>query len=105
MKKTGRSDSISKRIVLWLILKYKKKSIRFKRICLFYPSCSSYAYFCFKRQKFLIAVWRSLVHIVKCNPLYRGSRVIIPAKQMGQKDFVLKDGRYKILKKDQKKGF
>lgn len=40
--------------------------------CRFYPTCSEYAYLCFRFQHPIIALFNVIKRILKCNPLFSG---------------------------------
>lgn len=40
--------------------------------CRYYPTCSSYAKMHFEQSGFFFAIFKSIIRILKCNPLFRG---------------------------------
>lgn len=62
-----------KRIVLYLIIVYKKFiSPVFPPSCRFYPSCSQYSYESIEKHGLIKGFWYSLIRIIKCQPFHPG---------------------------------
>ncbi|RDU64839.1 membrane protein insertion efficiency factor YidD [Helicobacter sp. MIT 14-3879] len=40
--------------------------------CRFYPTCSEYAMYCFRYNNIIIASFKSIIRILKCNQLFSG---------------------------------
>lgn len=42
------------------------------RCCRFYPSCSQFTSINFEKNSFFVALWASLLRLLKCNPYVKG---------------------------------
>lgn len=40
--------------------------------CRYYPTCSQYSLICFKMQNPLIATYKTIIRIIRCNQLFNG---------------------------------
>lgn len=40
--------------------------------CRYYPTCSEYSLICFKTQNPLIATYKTIIRLIKCNQLFKG---------------------------------
>jgi len=62
-----------KGILLYLIRFYQKYlTILSFGSCRYYPTCSSYAKIQFEHNNFFLALYFSIVRILKCNPFFSG---------------------------------
>ncbi len=55
-----------------IILYQKFISPLFGKKCRFYPSCSEYSILAIKKYGLWIGLWKTLLRIIKCNPLNPG---------------------------------
>ncbi|MCH2204638.1 MAG: membrane protein insertion efficiency factor YidD [Lentisphaerales bacterium] len=68
--------SLPSKFVLLLIWLYRKCiSPLFPPTCRFHPTCSRYAAEAYKRHGFLKGSWLTVIRILKCQPLYKGSPI------------------------------
>ncbi len=53
-----------------ILIKFYKLTLSplFYNSCKFEPTCSSYCLECFEKYNFIIALYRSIKRIIKCNP-------------------------------------
>ncbi len=62
-----------KLFLIFLIEQYQRYLSRLLlNRCRFYPSCSEYAKQSIQTLPLYKAIWRSLIRILKCNPLFKG---------------------------------
>ncbi|MBQ5321086.1 MAG: membrane protein insertion efficiency factor YidD [Oscillospiraceae bacterium] len=74
-----------KRILLKLILFYKKNISPNKPVCCrFYPTCSSYAYEAINRFGAVKGSYLSLKRLLRCHPLCKGGYDPVP-ERLGKK--------------------
>ena len=68
-----------KKIFLFLIKFYKKYLSPLKKpCCIYYPTCSNYAYEALKKYNFFKAFYLILKRILKCNPFFKGGYDPVP---------------------------
>ena len=63
---------INKTILLLIRFYQKYLTILSFGSCRYYPTCSSYAKIQFEHNNFFIALFLSIIRILKCNPLFDG---------------------------------
>ena len=62
-----------KKLILLLIQFYQKYlTVLSLGSCRYYPTCSSYAKLQFEHNNFFLALYLSVVRILRCNPLFAG---------------------------------
>jgi uncharacterized protein len=62
-----------KRFLISLIIFYKKYiSIYLGQNCRYYPSCSEYAVMALQKYNLFKALYKSVLRILRCNPLFKG---------------------------------
>jgi len=62
-----------KKTVLYLITFYQKYlTVISYGSCRYYPTCSSYAKIQFENNNFFLAIFYTLIRILKCNPFFSG---------------------------------
>ena len=49
-----------------------------KPCCIYYPSCSSYAYEAYKKYGFFKGTYLTILRILKCNPFNKGGYDPVP---------------------------
>ena len=64
--------------------------------CRYYPTCSSYAKIQFEHNRFLPALYFSILRILKCNPLFEGGFDYPKIKCISDKKTDLKFKKIKI---------
>ncbi|MCI6313552.1 membrane protein insertion efficiency factor YidD [Helicobacter equorum] len=65
--------SIFSALVRFAIIAYQKSfSIFLGRQCRFYPTCSHYALWLFDFDRPFVALYKSCVRVLSCNPLHKG---------------------------------
>lgn len=62
--------------------------------CRYYPTCSNYAQICFKFENPLIAAFKSIARIIKCNQIFRGG-IEYPRISHARFTRILRDSRFK----------
>ena len=68
-----------KKIFLFLIKFYKKYLSPLKKpCCIYYPTCSNYAYEALKKHNLFKAFYLILKRILKCNPFFKGGYDPVP---------------------------
>ena len=74
MQKREKCDFLMKKMLLGLILFYRRRisPMKKKGVCRFYPTCSQYAYEAIEKYGAFrggaLALWR----IIRCNPFSKG---------------------------------
>lgn len=62
-----------KKIVIWLILFYKKFISPLKpRTCRFYPTCSDYALLAIEKYGVVVGGFKAIKRILRCHPFNPG---------------------------------
>ena len=68
-----------KRLVLGLIRFYKRFiSPLLPPSCIYYPTCSEYAYQAIEKYGILRGSWMGFLRILRCNPFARGGHDPVP---------------------------
>jgi len=66
-------DEIGRHFFINLIGLYKKFISPFlPKTCIFYPSCSDYALEAFKKGNFVVALFKTIYRVLRCNPFNKG---------------------------------
>lgn len=66
------------RLMIFLIMKYKKYKNPNKRTCRYSPTCSTYALESFQKFCFLKAFFLTTFRILRCNPFSKGGYDPVP---------------------------
>lgn len=68
-----------KKISMKFILFYQKYLSPFKKpCCIYYPTCSNYAYEAYKKYGFIKGTYLTAWRIIRCNPFSKGGYDPVP---------------------------